>query len=225
MSRTSTPPADHRRAATTMRTTMCWSSPPTARGSSCAPRRCARRPARKAQAATTKLKTRLSKGEKRNRKRLAEVGAVYDLAPVPRHATDVMGGQKTGQKTGEKTGRPPAAAPAAPTKAPVATNKWVTASVVDDAAQVLRDVFDEAERRDPTHTRTWVALVDGNNHQINRIETEASDRGIDVTIVVDLIHVLEYLSAPRGALPYPPCSGERLEGISLDLMAYPAPKG
>lgn len=145
--------------------------------------------ARKAQAATTKLKTRLSKGEKRNRKRLAEVGAVYDLSPVPRHATDVMGGEKTGQKTG----RPPAAAPAAPTKAPVATNKWVTASVVDDAAQVLRDVFDEAERRDPTHTRTWVALVDGNNHQIDRIETEASDRGIDVTIVVDLIHVLEYL--------------------------------
>jgi len=43
--------------------------------------------------------------------------------------------------------------------------------------------------------------------------------------VIDLIHVLEYISAPRGALPYPPCSGERLEGISLDLMAYPASKG
>lgn len=36
-----------------------------------------------AAAATNKLETRLSKGEKRNRKRLAEVGAVYDLAPVP----------------------------------------------------------------------------------------------------------------------------------------------
>jgi len=30
-----------------------------------------------------------------------------------------------------------------------------------------------------------------------------------------------YLSAPRVALLYPPRSGERLEGISLDLMAYP----
>jgi len=38
-------------------------------------------------------------------------------------------------------------------------------------------------------------------------------------------HVIRYISAPRGALPYPPCSGERLEGISLDLMAYPASKG
>ena len=82
--------------------------------------------ARKAQAATTKLKTRLSKGEKRHRKRLAEVGAVYDLAPVPRRPTDVMGSEKTR----EKTGQPPAAAL---NKAPVAKNKWVTASVVDDA--------------------------------------------------------------------------------------------
>ncbi|MDN5931963.1 MAG: ISKra4 family transposase [Pseudonocardia sp.] len=138
--------------------------------------------ARNAQAATTKLKTRLSKGEKRNRKRLAEVGAVYDLTPAPRHATDVMGGEETC----EEPGPPPAAAP-------VAKNKWVTASIVNDAAQVLHEVFDEAERRDPTHTRTWVALVDGNNHQINRIEAEAADRGVEVTIVIDLIHVLEYL--------------------------------
>jgi len=43
-----------------------------------------------AAAATTKLETRLSKGEKRNRKRLAEVGAVYDLAPVPRTPADVF---------------------------------------------------------------------------------------------------------------------------------------
>jgi len=37
--------------------------------------------ARAGAAATSKLQTRLSKGEKRNRKRMAEVGAVYDLIP------------------------------------------------------------------------------------------------------------------------------------------------
>ena len=58
---------------------------------------------------------------------------------------------------------------------------------------VVADIFDEAERRDPHHRRSWVALVDGNNHQIDRIHAEASNRGIDVPIVVDLIHVLEYL--------------------------------
>ena len=80
-----------------------------------------------------------------------------------------------------------------PPAAPKAKNKWLTASVVDDAAEVVAGVFDEADRRDPDHRRSWVALVDGNNHQIDRIQAEASTRGIDVPIVIDLIHVLEYL--------------------------------
>jgi len=133
--------------------------------------------AKAAAAATNKLQARLSKGEKRNRKRLAEVGAVYDLTPVARTPADVLA-----SKAGD-----------APPPAPKAGAKWVTASVVDDAATVIATVFDEAERRDPSHARRWVALVDGNNHQIDRIEEEAKTRGVDVAIVVDLIHVLEYL--------------------------------
>jgi hypothetical protein len=135
--------------------------------------------AKAAAAATHKLECRLSKGEKRNRKRLAEVGAVYDLTPVVRTPADVLT-SKTGQ---------------APPPAPKASAKWVTASVVDDAATVIATIFDEAERRDPSHARRWVALVDGNNHQIDRIKAEAKNRGADVTIVVDVIHVLEYLWA------------------------------
>ncbi len=133
--------------------------------------------AKAAAAATNKLTCRLSKGEKRNRKRLAEVGAVYDLTPVARTPTDVLA-----SKAGDL-----------PPPAPKASAKWVTASVVNDAATVIAGVFDEAERRDPSHARRWVALVDGNNHQIDRIEQEAQSRGIDVAMVVDLIHVLEYL--------------------------------
>ncbi len=140
--------------------------------------------ARAAAAASPKLTTRLSKGEKRNRKRLAEVGAVYDLHPVPRQASDVLA------STGH--GNDP---PQAPPPRPKPTNKWVTASVVDDAAEVIADVFAEAERRDRHHERTWVALVDGNNHQITRIQAEAASRGITVTVVIDLVHVLEYLWA------------------------------
>lgn len=133
--------------------------------------------AKAAAKAENKLGCRLSKGEKRNRKRLAEVGAVYDLTPVPRSAGDILASK--------------AADAASPT--PHAKAKWVTASVVDDAATVIGRVFDEAERRDPQHLRTWVALVDGNNHQIDRIKAEAKAREADVTIVVDLIHVLEYV--------------------------------
>ncbi|MGH7777208.1 MAG: ISKra4 family transposase, partial [Candidatus Dormibacterales bacterium] len=67
------------------------------------------------------------------------------------------------------------------------------ASVVEDAASVVRRVFDEAERRDPEHRRTWVALVDGNNHQLDRIRAEARARKVKVSIVVDFVPVIEYI--------------------------------
>jgi hypothetical protein len=85
--------------------------------------------AKAAAAATNKLECRLSKGQKRNRKRLAEVGAVYDLTPVARTPADVLA-----TKSGD-----------APPAAPKAGAKWVTASVVEDAATVIAKVFDEAE--------------------------------------------------------------------------------
>ena len=125
-----------------------------------------------------KLKGRLSKGEKANRKRMAEVGAVYTVVPVARSPQDVMAHR----------------AEATPHKeAPKAAHKWLTASLVDDAARVISSVFDEAQRRDPDNHCDWVALVDGNCHQIDRIESEARARGIEVTVVVDWVHVLEYL--------------------------------
>lgn len=133
--------------------------------------------AKAAAAGANKLQCRLSKGEKRNRKRLAEVGAVYDLTPVARTPSDVLA-TKSGQT---------------PPPAPKAGAKWVTARVVHDAATVIAAVFDEAQRRDPSHSRRWVALIEGNNHQIDRIEEEAKTRSVDVAIVVALIHVLEYL--------------------------------
>ncbi|MGH9055824.1 MAG: ISKra4 family transposase [Acidimicrobiales bacterium] len=124
-----------------------------------------------------KLKTRLSKGEQRNSKRMAELAVVYDATPVPRTPTDVFA-------RSDEDGKAPA---------PLATGKWLTASVVDSAKEVIVAAFDEAERRDPGHERPWVALVDGAKHQIDVIRAEARHRGVEVTIVVDFIHVLEYL--------------------------------
>jgi hypothetical protein len=135
--------------------------------------------ATKAARSDTKLKGRLSKGEKANRKRMAEVGAVYTVEPVSRSPEDILARSGDGK----------------PKQAPKAAHKWLTASVVEDAATVIAGVFDEAERRDPLHQRDWLALVDGNRHQIDRIETESEARGIDLTVVVDWVHVLEYLWA------------------------------
>jgi len=110
---------------------------------------------------------------------MAELGAVYDATPVTRSAADIFPANDT-ERQAAKDG-------------PTATNKWLVASVVQDAATVIARVFDEADRRDPKHTRTWVALVDGNVHQIDRIKAEAKARNVNVAIVCDLVHVVEYL--------------------------------
>src|SRR5215211_310261 len=134
-----------------------------------------RRGTAKAQA-SRKLTGRLSRGEKRCRKRMAEVACVYDLTPVARTAADIMPDQR-GQA------RP----------APAATGKWLTASLTDEAATDIAAGFAEATRRDPEHRRPWIALVDGNTHQIERIHAEARRHQASVPIIVDFVHVVEYV--------------------------------
>ena len=133
-------------------------------------------------------KPRLSGEERQNRRRMAEIGAVYDAKPAPRTPADIL---TSAQPQGYE-----------PAPGPVAQNKWLTASVVNAPAEVIKRVFDQAERRDPKHRRTWIALVDGANHQIERIRFEARKRKLTVTIVIDLVHVLGYLWNAAGCL-YP----------------------
>ncbi|MEU0374406.1 hypothetical protein ABZ070_29970 [Streptomyces sp. NPDC006283] len=76
---------------------------------------------------------------------------------------------------------------------PKAKVKWLCGSVNDTAAEVVATVFDKVEHRDPGHRRCWIVLVDGAHYQIDSIKTEAQQRGADIHIIVDVIHVLEYL--------------------------------
>jgi hypothetical protein len=137
--------------------------------------------AARAAQATAKLATRLSPGEKHGRKRMAEIVAVYDLDPAPRTVEDIIPRRSSQQ---DKPARRPG---------PVVSGKWLAANVTDDIPAVIAAMFDQAERRDPTHERTWVALVDGNRQQIDTIQQQATARGVTVTIVIDFVHVLEYL--------------------------------
>ena len=110
---------------------------------------------------------------------MAEVAAVYEASSAPRAAADILPRDEA-----ERQAQAPG---------PKAKNKWLTASVTDDTSAVVAEMFEEADRRDPAHERTWVALVDGNNHQIDRIKKEARKRKIKVLIAVDFVHVLQYL--------------------------------
>ncbi len=136
--------------------------------------------AKAAASSRRKLATRLSPGEKNGRKRMAELAAVHDAVPAPRVPGDII--------------RPPGSSDPPPrNRGPRAAGKWLTASVTDDIPAVIAAGFDEASRRDPGHKRTWVALVDGNNTQIEAIAGEAARRGVTVPILIDFVHVLEYI--------------------------------
>lgn len=115
---------------------------------------------------------------KKNRKRMAEVATVYDLGVVPRTPEDVL---RELRKAGPHKPRPKA------------KNKRVWASLDRQVPEVIDDAFLEACRRDDGYARRWVAIVDGNAEQISAIQVMAADYGVEVTLVVDFIHVLGYL--------------------------------
>jgi hypothetical protein len=141
------------------------------------------RPATKKAAARHKstFRTRLASGEKPCRKRMATLGVVYDAAPAPRRPHDVIA--VPGGRHSNRLVRP----------GPKASGKWLYGSVIADPGQVIAKVFDHAEARDPLHVRTWVVLVDGARHQLDLIGDQAAHRGVRIHIVIDVIHVLEYL--------------------------------
>jgi hypothetical protein len=128
-----------------------------------------------------RMRTRLAAGEKPNRKRMATLACVYDAEPAPRRPHDVIA--PPGGRHGHRTPRP----------RPRAKAKWLAGSVEHDPAEVIAAAFDQAEARDPAHRRTWVVLVDGAEHQLDLIRAEAARRGVTIHIVIDLIHVLEYI--------------------------------
>ena len=128
-----------------------------------------------------KMRARLTAGEKPNRKRMATLVTVYDAEPARRRPHDVIA--PPGGRRGARRLRP----------GPRALAKWLAGSVRDDPAKVIAAAFGEAEARDPAHLRTWVVLVDGAEHQLDLIRAEAARRAVTIHVVIDIIHVLEYL--------------------------------
>ena len=145
-----------------------------------------------------KLKKRLAKGEKKNAKRMAQVASVYSIERHERTAADIVNGSKGG-----------------PVPKPEAKRVW--ASLEHEPKEVIANMFDEANRRDPRHNREWVVLVDGQLHQLDLIKKELKSRQLTATIVLDLIHVIEYLwKASRDF--HPETSREGEEWVSRYLM-------
>ncbi len=78
-------------------------------------------------------------------------------------------------------------------KNPRPENKRVWASLKKSVEQVIESAFSEAFRRDPCQEKHWVALVDGENQQLRILKRMAEKQGVALTVIVDIIHVIEYL--------------------------------
>jgi hypothetical protein len=143
-------------------------------------------------------------GEKSGHKRMAETGCVFDVqAPdgPPRTPGQVMG-------------REPASG------APRAVNRWYTTDITAGRDVTIGKIFDEADRRDPGHRRTWIALADGDIYQLGLIQAQAAARGITITILVDFIHVLEYLWKAAWCFHQPrdPATEDWVIAQALDIL-------
>ncbi|MEU9190752.1 ISKra4 family transposase [Streptomyces sp. NPDC048484] len=135
---------------------------------------------RKALAKNRTARCRIAPGEKANRKRMATLACVFDAEPAPRRPQDVIAPPQG--RSGERTRRP----------GPRARAKWLTGSVTDGPAAVIAAAFDQAKARDPGHVRDWLCLVDAAAHQLDLIRTEAERRGIELHVLLDFVHVMEY---------------------------------
>ena len=137
---------------------------------------------RRTRAPDQKVRTfdkRAGTGEKKGSKRMAETGCVFDVLPPEQ------------QRTPEQVMRPDPGNPGK--KGPRAVNRWYTCDITAGRDVTIGKIFDEADRRDPGHLRTWIALVDGDIYQLGLIQAAAAARGITLAVVIDFIHVLEYL--------------------------------
>jgi hypothetical protein len=122
------------------------------------------------------------RGTKRlNAKRIATVASVYEVARFSRTPEDILNIFFPPDAAGPRLSRP----------RPKAKRLW--ASLALSSEEVMVQIFEEAFRRDPRHTKEWVVLVDGDLHQIKRFKSLAQRFHVSLTIVCDIVHVLEYL--------------------------------
>ena len=120
-----------------------------------------------------KLQTRLSPGEKKDRKRMAQVAAIYTVHPNPRTAESIM---NLDQQENVVKFRPPI------------RNKRVFASLGRTLEQVIGETFDEVIKRDPEYKVQERALrvLRGQAARVARgIRQSASKRKLEKREAID----------------------------------------
>ena len=137
---------------------------------------------KKAEARAPQAPRGFARKEKSNRRRMAAVASLYHIDRHRRSAQTVA-----------RQFAPLRLVPTERQAAPKPVGKKLWASLEKSMKTVIETTFAEALRRDPEQQAEWVALVDGDPTQIDSIEKTAKAHGVEVVIILDIIHVLEYL--------------------------------
>jgi hypothetical protein len=153
----------------------------------------------------------LASRDRTGRSRMAAVTACYDAVPAPRTPADVLPADAA-----ERARRQPG---------PHAAGRYLDASLEHGTATMTTRLFDHAEHRDPQHRRRWIALVDGNNHQLDRIGHEARTRGVHVDIIIDCPTSTTTSPWPWAGRSPPASSKAPAATWSKTALTSPAPAG
>ncbi len=129
---------------------------------------------------------RRRKGEKRQKKRMSTVAAVFSQNPEPRSPEEIVDRLFSVARLHSPRERRPSRP----------RHKRVWASLVNAKDQFIADVRQEMLRRDPHREKTWVIVTDGERGLQRRV----CEHFEDVTLILDLLHVLEKLWKAAHAL-------------------------
>lgn len=121
---------------------------------------------------------RQRKGEKRQKKRMSTVAAVFTQAPEPRTPEDIEQRLFTAHLTADHRER---------VSRPLHKRVWASLLTVKD--QFIAGVRAEMLCRDPGREKAWVIVTDGERGLQRRVCNHFED----VPLILDLLHVLEKL--------------------------------
>ena len=138
-----------------------------------------------------KLKARLGKGEKRQKKKEALVGVSYTVDRKVRSAEDVAQNLMYPEKSDKEKKK-------SESFKVKAQNVRRLASLERSKEEVVSEIVRDASSRDPEQKRPWVVLMDGALCLWNLIPKTLC--GKEHVGVLDIIHVIEYLWSAGNAL-------------------------
>ncbi len=147
---------------------------------------------KKAEAHAQRPPRGFARKEKSHRKRMAAVAGISHIDRPIRSAQTVA-----------RQFAPLRLIPTNREAAPKPVGKKLWASLEKSMKTVIATGFAEGLRRDPEHQAEWVVLVDGDPTQIDSIKKAAKAHGVNVVIILDSIHALEYLWKAAKALCEP----------------------